>query len=125
MEDGMSEDSISRRAKFLSSVDALVAGLLFILAILLSLLEGLSDFVGVLTDINVHFYWDSRALGLCCAATMLLVAAWRSWRIYQTKVITGPMKFGLGLLACALVAFKFLLFLNGLSKAIIGGIMSL
>lgn len=29
----MSEDSISRRAKFLSSVDALAAGLLFILAI--------------------------------------------------------------------------------------------
>jgi hypothetical protein len=125
MEDGLSEDIISGRAAFLSSVDALVAGLLFILAILLSLLEGLSDFVGVLTDINVHFYWDSRALGLCCAATMLLVAAWRSWRIYQAKVITGPMQFGLGLLACALVSFKFFLFLNGLSKAIIGGIMSL
>jgi len=35
------------------------------------------------------------------------------------------MQFGLGLLACALVSFKFFLFLNGLSKAIMGGIMSL
>jgi hypothetical protein len=125
MEERMSEDSISGRAAFLCSVDAFIAGLLFILAILLALLESPSDFVGVLTDIKVHFSWDSRALGLSGAATMLVVAAWRSWRIYQSKVITGPMQFGLGLLACALVSFKFFLFLSGLRKAIIGGILSL
>jgi hypothetical protein len=121
----MSEDSISGRAAFLCSVDAFVVGLLFILAILLALLEKPSYLVEVLTDIIVHFDWNSRALGLSGAATMLLVATWRSWRIYQSKVITGPMQFGLGLLACALVSFKFFLFLDGLGKAIIGSILSL
>ncbi|MFC5512491.1 hypothetical protein ACFPOU_15310 [Massilia jejuensis] len=119
----MNEDGISGRTVFLCSVDAFVAGLLFTLAILLALLQSPSDFVGVLTDIKVHFYWDSRALGLSGAATMLAVAAWRSWRIYQSKVITGPMQLGLGLLGCALVSFRFFLFVNGLSKAIIDGIM--
>jgi hypothetical protein len=125
MEEQMSEGRISGRAKFLCSVDAFVAALLFILAILLALLESPSVLVGVLTDISVHSYWDSRALGLSGAATLLVVAAWRSWRIYQSKVITGQMQFRLGLLACALIAFKFFLFVNGLSKAIIGGILSL
>lgn len=120
----MSKDSISGRAAFLCSVDAFIAGLLFILAILLVILKSPSDFLGVLTDIKVH-YWESRAIGLSVAAMMLVIAAWRSWRIYQSKVITGPMQFGLGLLACALVAFKFFLFARGLSKAIIGGILSL
>lgn len=103
----MSEDSISGRAVFLCSVDAFVAGLFFILAISLVLLESPSDLVGVLTDIVVHSYWDSRALGLSGAAAMLIVASWRSWRVYQSKVITGLMQFGLGLLAWALVSFKF------------------
>jgi len=76
------------------------------------ILERTSDLVGVLTDIKVH-YWESRALGLSIAAMMLVIAAWRSWRIYQSKVITGPMQFGLGFLACALVAFKFFLFARG------------
>ena len=125
MEEQMSEGSSSGRAEFLYSVDAFMAGLLFILAILLALCDGPSDFVGVLTDIEMDFSWDSRAFGLPIAATMLAVAAWRSRRIYQSRVITGPMQFGLGLLACALVSFKIFLFLSGLRKAIIGGILSM
>lgn len=121
----MSEDSSSGRAEFLCSVDAFVAGLLFILAILLAIFESPSDFIGVLTDIKLHFSWDNRALGLPIAAIMLVIAAWRSWRIYQSKVITGPMQFGLGFLACALVSFKIYLFLSGLQNALIGGILSL
>jgi hypothetical protein len=121
----MSEDRISGRAVFLCSVDAFVAGLLFVLAILLALLGSLSDFVGVLTDVKVHFYWDSRAIGLSVAATLLVAAAWRSWRIYQSKVIKGSMQFGLGLLACAIVSFKFFLVGLGVGNAIMGGILSL
>ena len=119
----MSEDSMSGRVAFLCSVDAFVAGLLFILSLLLALLEKPSDFVEVLTDIIVHFYWNGRALGLSSAATMLVVATWRSWRIYQSKVITGLMQFGLGLLACALVSFKFFLFASRLD--ITGAVLSL
>lgn len=121
----MSERSISGRAALLFSVDAFVAGLIFALAILLALFERPSDVVGVLTDIKVHLHWDNRVLGLSGAATLLAVVGWRSWRIYQSKVLTGSMQFGIGLLGCALVTFKFYLFLIGLRKAIIGGILSM
>nr|WP_314544207.1 hypothetical protein [uncultured Massilia sp.] len=119
----MSEDIMLGRVAFLCSVDAFVAGLLFILSLLLALLEKPSDFIEVLTDISVHFYQNSRALGLSGAATMLVVATWRSWRIYQSKVITGPMQLGLGLLACALVLFKFFLFASRLDLT--GAVLSL
>jgi hypothetical protein len=125
VEEKMSERSISGRAALLCSVDAFVAGLIFTLAILLALFERPSDVVGVLTDINVHLHWDNRVLGLSGAATLLAVVGWRSWRIYQSKVLTGSMQFGIGLLGCALVTFKFYLFLIGLRKAIIGGILSM
>lgn len=111
----MIKDSFSGRAAFLCLVDAFIAGLLFILSISVMILESPSDFVGVLTDIKVH-YWESRALGPSVAAMMLVIAAWRSWRIYQFKVITGPMQFGLGLLACALVAFKFFSLREGVEQ---------
>lgn len=121
----MSEQSISGRSALLCSVDAFLAGLVFALAILLALFERPSDLVGVLTDIKVHLRWDNRVLGMSGAAMMLVVVGWRSWRIYQSKIITGSMQFGIWLLGCALVAFKFYLFLVGLHKAIIGGILSM
>ncbi|WP_292038128.1 hypothetical protein [Massilia sp. UBA6681] len=121
----MSEQSISGRAALLCSVDAFVAGLVFALAILLAVFERPSDLVGVLADIKVHLHWDNRVLGLSSAATMLVVVGWRSWRIYRSKVITGSMQFGLGLLGCTLVTFKFYLFIMGLHKAIIGSILSM
>ena len=121
----MSEQSISGRTALLCSVDAFGAGLIFALAILLALFERPSDLVGVLTDIKVHIHWDNRVLGLSGAATMLVVVGWRSWRIYQSKVITGSMQFGIGVLGCASVTFKFYLFIVGLNKAIIGGILSM
>jgi hypothetical protein len=125
MEEKMSEQSISGRSALLCSVDAFLAGLVFSLAIFLALFERPSDVVGVLTDIKVHLRWDNRILGMSGAVMMLVVAGWRSWRIYQSKVITGSMQFGIGLLGCAVVTFKFYLFLIGLRKAIIGGILSM
>lgn len=113
----MSEDRGSGRVVLLYLVDAFVAGLLFALAILLALVNQPSVLLGALTDLNVHFSWDNRAFGFPVAATMLMIAIWRSWRIYRSRMITIPMQFAFGFLACALVLFKIFLFLLALDKA--------
>jgi hypothetical protein len=125
MEKRMSEGRGLGQVELRYSIDAFFAGLLFFLAILLTLFDQPSDFVGMLTDLVVHFSWNSRALGLPIAAIMLAFAIWRSWRIYRARVITRTMQFGLGLFACALVLLKIFLFTIGLRAAIIGGIMSM
>lgn len=125
MEEQVGEQSISGRSALSYSIDAFVAGLVFSLAILLALFERPSDLVGVLTDIEVQLQWDNRLLGSSGAVTMLILAGWRSWRIYQSKVLTGSVQFGIGLLGCALVIFKLYLFVIGLHTAIIGGILSM
>lgn len=125
MEGRVSEDRGSGKLKLLHSVDAFVAGLLFFLGILFAFVETPSDLIGMLTDLVVHFSWDNQVFSLSVAATMLVIAIWRSWQIYRSKVITRSMQFGLGIFACALVVFKIFLFAIGLRAAILNGIMSM
>jgi len=64
----MIKDSFSGRAAFLCSVEAFIAGLLFILSILLMILESPSDFVGVLTCLDS---WDHVPI--------------RSWPLFKAR----------------------------------------
>lgn len=121
----MSKHRWSKTIKFLASIDAFFAGLLFFLAILLALVKRPSDLFGILTDISVHFSWDNRAFGFPAAVIVLFVAVWRSRRIYQSGAITILMQFSLGFLACVLVLLKIYLFTVALRSAIIGTILSM
>jgi magnesium-transporting ATPase (P-type) len=117
MEERMSEGRSSELVKLLYSIDAFLAGLLFIIAILLALFSEPSILLGALTDLSLHFSHDNRTFGFPVAVTMLLIAIWRSRRIYRSRVITRSRQFGLGFCACFLVLFKLYLFFLALDRA--------
>jgi hypothetical protein len=113
----VSKDSSLGRAQILCSVDAFLVGLLFTVAILLALFSEPSILLGALTGATVHFSYDNRTFGFPVAVAMLLIAIWRSRRIYRSRLITRSRQFGLGFSAFFLVFFKLFLFFLALDRA--------
>lgn len=112
----MSERRSSGLVEVLHSIDAFLAGLLFITAILLALVSDPSTLLGALTNLNLHLTHNNRAFGFPVGVTLFLIGSWRSRRIYRDRVITRSRQFGLGFFACVLVLFKLFLFILALDR---------